>query len=183
MASLAASMLAGHIGLAFDLGLGVNASAGARRPCQLRGAWLQTRSGRRVQELLATPPIESGVSRDESGALDEGGARDTLISAKRRAASLALALAIGGGKRRVPVRPSQPASRARAGNVCASIKRCPPKHLAYDAAPSAVLAPSRLTPLVRRILDVHAASLASKRLPRAFRTRRCACSAAAVVLV
>ena len=100
MASLAASMLAGHIGLAFDLGLGVNASAGARRPCQLRGAWLQTRSGRRVQELLATPPIESGVSRDESGALDEGGARDTLISAKRRAASLALALAIGGGKRR-----------------------------------------------------------------------------------
>ena len=67
----------------------------------------------------------------------------------------------------------------RAGNVCASIKRCPPKHLAYDAAPSAVLAPSRLTPLVRRILDVHAASLASKRLPRAFRTRRCACSAAA----
>ena len=93
MASLAASMLAGHIGLAFDLGLGVNASAGARRPCQLRGAWLQTRSGRRVQELLATPPIESGVSRDESDALDEGGARDTLISAKRRAASLALALA------------------------------------------------------------------------------------------
>ena len=66
-----------------------------------------------MQELLATPPIESGVSRDESGALDEGGARDTLISAKRRAASLALALAIGGGKRRVPVRPSQPASRAR----------------------------------------------------------------------
>ena len=113
MASLAASMLAGHAGLAFDLGLGVNASAGARRPCQLRGAWLQTRSGRRVQELLATPPIESGVTRDESGALDEGGARDTLISAKRRAASLALALAIGGGKRRVPVRPSQPASRAR----------------------------------------------------------------------
>ena len=51
MASLAASMLAGHIGLAFDLGLGVNASAAARRPCQLRGAWLQTRSGRRVQEL------------------------------------------------------------------------------------------------------------------------------------
>ena len=113
MASLAASMLAGHIGLAFDLGLGVNASAGARRPCQLRGTWLQTRSGRRVQELLATPPVESGVSRDESGALDEGGARETLISGKRRAASLALALAIGGGKRRVPGRPSQPASRAR----------------------------------------------------------------------
>ena len=106
-------MLAGHIGLAFDSGLGVSASARARRPCQLRGAWLQTRSGRRVQELLATPPIESGVSRDESGARDEGGARDTPISGKRRAASLALALAITGGKRRVPGGPNQVASRAR----------------------------------------------------------------------
>ena len=106
-------MLAGHIGLAFDSGLGVSASARARRPCQLRGAWLQTRSGRRVQELLATPPIESGVSRDESGARDEGGARDTPISGKRRAASLALALAISGGKRRVPGGPNQVASRAR----------------------------------------------------------------------
>ena len=117
IASWAALMPAGHIGLVFDVGLGVSASARARRPCQLRGAWLQTRSGRRVQELLVTAPIESGVSRDESGAQEE--ARDTLIRGKRRAASLALALAISGGNRRVPGGPNQAASRARLPGISA----------------------------------------------------------------
>ena len=45
----------------------------------------------------------------------------------------------------------------RAGSVCAS-KTLPPKRLAYDAAPSAVLASSRRATAalrVRRILDVH----------------------------
>ena len=54
----------------FDIWMGLG--AGATRPCQLRGAWLETYDGTRVQTLTA--PIEGGVTASSEGDAASSGA-------------------------------------------------------------------------------------------------------------